>query len=260
MAMERVTVEQNGERFTLEVPEGTSDDQIKSFLSQQQGGSASNLTTPPADVSQNVSAQAPAIASGAARELIGGEATASARNALEVAKNATQWTPNAIMEVVSHPVQTAQAFVSGHPWANTPVKTLAGGIGKNVAGSLAQGLVSPENLMTLPYNMAAYEQDKIRANPTAPGLENNPFAQQVRGEFATQGQAAAANRRQAIGGQQYGGVTAEEQAILQADRQRQIAQQQKQAQARQILQQPPTAANYMQRMKAMTDLYGNVGQ
>ena len=35
MAMERVTVEQNGERFTLEVPEGTSDEQITSFLTQQ---------------------------------------------------------------------------------------------------------------------------------------------------------------------------------------------------------------------------------
>ena len=38
MAMERVTVEQNGERFTLEVPEGTTDEQVKSFLTQQQSG------------------------------------------------------------------------------------------------------------------------------------------------------------------------------------------------------------------------------
>ncbi len=32
MAMERVTVEQNGERFTLEVAEGTSDDEIRAFF------------------------------------------------------------------------------------------------------------------------------------------------------------------------------------------------------------------------------------
>ena len=42
MAMERVTVEQGGERFVLEVPEGTSDDEIRAFLTQQQGGAASS--------------------------------------------------------------------------------------------------------------------------------------------------------------------------------------------------------------------------
>lgn len=36
--MERITVEQNGERFTLEVEDGTTDEQIRQFLSQQQGG------------------------------------------------------------------------------------------------------------------------------------------------------------------------------------------------------------------------------
>ena len=32
---ERVTVEQNGERFTLDVPDGTSDEQIQQFLTTQ---------------------------------------------------------------------------------------------------------------------------------------------------------------------------------------------------------------------------------
>jgi hypothetical protein len=39
---ERVTVEQNGERITLEVPDGTSDEQIQSFLS---GGATPKQTT-----------------------------------------------------------------------------------------------------------------------------------------------------------------------------------------------------------------------
>jgi hypothetical protein len=34
---ERVTIEQNGERFTIEVPDGTSDADIQKFLAQQQG-------------------------------------------------------------------------------------------------------------------------------------------------------------------------------------------------------------------------------
>jgi hypothetical protein len=66
--------------------------------------------------------------------------------------------------------------------------------------------------------MAAYEQEKIRANPTAPEYANNPYAQMYRGEYATQGQAGAANRREAIRNMPYGNVTAEEKAILDADR------------------------------------------
>jgi hypothetical protein len=42
---ERVTVEQNGERITLEVPDGTSDEQIQSFLA---GGKTSKSAEPPA--------------------------------------------------------------------------------------------------------------------------------------------------------------------------------------------------------------------
>jgi hypothetical protein len=93
------------------------------------------------------------------------------------------------------------------------LKAGAGSIA-NAGKFIAQGAVAPENLMTLPYQMAAYEQDKIRANPNAPGLENNPYAQVQRNEYTTQAQAAAANRRQAIAGQQYGGLTPQEQSIL----------------------------------------------
>jgi hypothetical protein len=72
--------------------------------------------------------------------------------------------------------------------------------------------------LAAPYMMAGYEQDKIRANPSAPGLESNPYAQMVRGEAATQGQAGAMNRRTAIAGQQYGGLTQEQQQMLEQDK------------------------------------------
>jgi hypothetical protein len=48
-------------------------------------------------------------------------------------------------------------------------------------------------------------------------LANNPYAQMTRGEYATQGQAGAANRRSAVAGQQYGGLTPEQQRILEQD-------------------------------------------
>lgn len=89
---------------------------------------------------------------------------------------------------------------------------------KNIGKGLVAGAVAPENLLTLPYQMAAYEQEKIRQNPNAPQYATTPYAQQYRGEYATQGAAGAANRRNAIANQQYGGLTQEEQDILEQDR------------------------------------------
>ena len=57
MATERVTVEQGGERFVIEVPEGTSDEDIKKFLNQQQS-TAGGMTAPQAQPSENVSTYA----------------------------------------------------------------------------------------------------------------------------------------------------------------------------------------------------------
>jgi hypothetical protein len=88
--------------------------------------------------------------------------------------------------------------------------------------ALGRGLLSaataPESLLTLPYNMAAYEQEKIRANPNAPGLEFNPYAQTVRGQAATQGQAGAANQMRTVANMPYGNVSAQERAVLEQDR------------------------------------------
>jgi ElaB/YqjD/DUF883 family membrane-anchored ribosome-binding protein len=253
--MERVTVEQNGERFTLQVPDGTSDEDIQTFLANQTGAGQGSA---PASVSPApyIAAQTPAIASGTARSLLSGAATANARDALNIAKNATSWTPNAIMQVVSHPINAAQAYVAGHPWANTPVKQIAGGIGKNIAGAAVQGVMAPENLLTVPYAMSAYEQEKIRQNPNAPGLERNPYAMSYRSQSTTvpmtQGQAGAMNQRNLIANLPYGNVNAQERAILEQDR---IQKQQVQAQAQAVLQQQPTSQNFIERMKALSTLY-----
>jgi hypothetical protein len=72
--------------------------------------------------------------------------------------------------------------------------------------------------LSLPYMGAAYEQAKIRQNPNAAGLESNPYAQFVRGEYATQGQAGAANQRQAVRNQGYGALSQEERQILEQDK------------------------------------------
>lgn len=154
---------------------------------------------------------------------------------------------------------------------------IAGGA-RAVGGAVAQGLTAPESLFALPYQGAAYEQERIRANPQGPltnnnlitgkpqvvdTLQNNPYAQQYRGEYPTQGAAGAANARNALINQPYGGLTPQQQQMLQQDRQRQLdiqKQQQKKQQAQVILQQPPTAQNFIQRMTAMSDLYGDVNQ
>lgn len=126
--------------------------------------------------------------------------------------------------------------------------------GRSLGGALVQGAVAPESSFLLPYQMAAYEQEKIRQNPNAPQYKTNPYAQVVRGEAPTQAAAGAMNTRNALIGQQYGGLTPEEQAIMAQERQRQ----QKIAQARQVLKQQPTPQNFIERSKALADLYGGV--
>ena len=124
-----------------------------------------------------------------------------------------------------------------------------------VGGAVAQGAVAPESAFLMPYQMAAYEQEKIRQNPSAPEYKTNPYAQTVRGEAATQGQAGAMNARNAVATMPFGNVTPQERAILEQD---QRDRQQRQAKA--VLAQPPTAQNFIARSKAMADLYGGVGK
>lgn len=95
-------------------------------------------------------------------------------------------------------------------------KGVAGGA-MNAGKFIASGAVAPENLFMAPYQMAAYEQEKIRQNPNAAGLEYNPYAQVVRGEAATQGRAGAANQMRAVANMPYGNVTAAERKMLEED-------------------------------------------
>ena len=145
-------------------------------------------------------------------------ATANIRDAAKIgsiiAENVHPGTASEFMKApFKNTAKLAGAYVAGHPWT-----AAAGNVGKG----LVQGLMAPESLFALPYQMAAYEQEKIRANPNAPGLEYNPYAQTVRGEYATQGQAGAANARRAVINAPFGNVTPEERAILEQDRQQKL--------------------------------------
>lgn len=95
-------------------------------------------------------------------------------------------------------------------------------MGGAIGRGLVQGAVAPESLMMLPYQMAAYEQEKIQQNPNAPGLERNPYAMTVRGEAPTQGVAGAMNQRRAVMSAPIMGVTAEERKILEEDQKRRL--------------------------------------
>jgi hypothetical protein len=138
-------------------------------------------------------------------------------------------TPSIVGEFIGSPItkgkELVSAYVAGHPWMNqamnvTPKQAVqaAGGLTKNIATGLGAGLLGPESAFSAPYQMAAYEQEKIRANPTAPEYATNPYAQMYRGEAKTQGSAGAVNTRNAVAGQQYGGVTPQEQNMLDQDR------------------------------------------
>ncbi len=149
-------------------------------------------------------------------------AAAQAADAAKLAKIAGQVTPRIAGEFLSTPITSAKnlasAYAAGHPMAgkflDTPLKAMPGAVARGVGTALA----APESAFLLPYNMAAYEQAKIRTNPNAPGLEYNPYAQTVRGEAATQGRAGAANQMRTVANQPFGNVNAQERAILEEDR------------------------------------------
>jgi hypothetical protein len=80
---------------------------------------------------------------------------------------------------------------------------LTGNIVPAVAGVAATGTQALKNQLMTP--------------PTA-NMEYNPYAQVQRGEYTTPGAAGAANQRMAVANQRYGGLTPQEQAILDKDR------------------------------------------
>lgn len=210
----------NGQRveFDREPTDADIDEAAKNLGQPQQG--ITQMLTPPPEPSVNAAVAAAGAVRPAAEAYWQGPAKGGVRDAASMANILKQATPEALSELARNPMELAKAYVQGHPWYNAAknigsIPARAVGFAGQTAGGM---LTAPENLALAPYNLAAYEQEKIRANPQAPGLEYNPYAQQVRGEYPTQGAAAAANRQRAIAGQQYGGVTPEERAILDQDR------------------------------------------
>ena len=185
-----------------------------------------------------------------------------ARGAIDIGSVMAGHPPYAsIANQVFNPNATSVAETAGK--IGTMARQGAGAVanfGRNVGGAVVQGALAPESAFLMPYQMAAYEQEKIRQNPNAPGLQTNPYAQTVRGEAATQGQAGAMNARNAVATMPFGNVTPQERMILEQDQRDRQQRQARQAQARATLAQPPTAQNFIERSKAMADLYGGVGQ
>lgn len=139
--------------------------------------------------------------------------TGNVRDLANVSKNVMAASPAGLKEMLQNPIQTAKAYAAGHPY----IQGGLGGAARGVGGALAAPLTAPENLFTVPYTMAAYEQEKIRANPNAPGLGYNPYAQTVRGEASTQGRAGSANQMRAVANMPYGNVTPQERQMLDED-------------------------------------------
>lgn len=128
-----------------------------------------------------------------------------------VAQTAMNANPASVGQAVGKAVDVAKAV---------PGAVARGATG--LGGAVLRGVMAPESLLTLPYQMAAYEQEKIRQNPNAPGLERNPYAMTVRGEAPTQGAAGAMNQRRAVVGMPITGVTDDERRILEEDQKRRL--------------------------------------
>ena len=248
---ERVTVEYNGEMVTVDVPDGTTDEQIRAHLAGQSANKAAKELTTAPSVPEQDSAEA-YLAQSALPGLVGGpqyNASAPLREAqagLTGGYNASQSVRPGIAgqsvadigkrlyslkdlsasgllkgigeEGLTKSLAQLGQFITEPLGGSTTIGQAVRGVTTGIPKALAMGAVAPENLLTLPYAGAAYEQEKIRANPNAPEYKTTPYAQQYRGEFPTQGAAGAENRRNAIAGQQYGGLSAEDQARLEDDR------------------------------------------
>jgi len=175
------------------------------------------LTAPPEAGADALTAIAPGAARPAVQAYWQGPAKGGIRDMAQMASILSQATPETAAELAKNPLEVAKAYVQGHPWYGNAKAMPARAAG--FAGGLAGGmLAAPENAVMLPYGMAAYEQEKIRANPYAPGLQNNPYAQVQRGEATTQSRAGAANQMRTVANQPYGNVNQQERARLEQDR------------------------------------------
>lgn len=177
--------------------------------------------------------------------------TAPLTSPIQTARNVAQ----AVENVIPRVSETNWHGPAGQPIIGSQA-TRAMTVGEGLAAAgrgVGNALMAPENLMTLPYNMAAYEQAKIRANPNAPEYANNPYAMVQRGQAPTQNIAGAMNQRAAVQNYATGGNPmpgTPQFAQLQA---------QQDAQAQQALANP-NAGNFLERMKYYSKKYGGIGQ
>jgi hypothetical protein len=200
-----------------------SDATLKALAEEPAPAPAANAITQPEPSLGDVAMNQAGVA---AVRPVAGAVAAQAGDAYKLAKIAGQVTPNIVGEFLSTPFKSAKdlasAYIAGHPMAgkvlDMPLKAMPGAALRGLGTALA----APESAFMMQYQMAAYEQDKIRANPTAPQYATNPYAQAYRGEYKTQGAAGAANRRNAISNAPSGyQPTAEEaQNIMQSGDQR----------------------------------------
>jgi len=214
---------------------------------QEQQSSASGLQ-PGAQSGENIAGQVGIVAAEPAVK-IGAAATRGLWN-----------TPiTSFTGAVTHPLATAvnvakgieslapmvEETVTHGPVSHTAQRAMTLGEGVLASGrNIGAALASPESAFAMPYNMAAYEQAKIRANPNAPEYKNNPYAMQIRGQSPTQEIAARQNMAQRAN---LAGMTTPnnpapgtpEFSAMQAA-------------------QPPSSSNFMQRMSELAKQYSPI--
>ena len=85
--------------------------------------------------------------------------TAGVRDLANIGKNvATQVSPAGMKEMVTNPIQTAKAYLGGHPF----VQGGMGGAARGIGSALASPLTAPENLFTLPCHIHWLGMNKKR--------------------------------------------------------------------------------------------------
>jgi hypothetical protein len=210
--------------------QGYTEEQIQAFMAAEQRGP---MPTPTQDqftprFEEGVGTAQYAAAEAAKYAAIGGGGYYGAKKVAEALRG-PKAVPGPVAPAVAPAIeaggQAVKDFVQQQgryaPTTPAPASGAPGQTSLAAGRAPVLGTMAAQGMLAAPYLGAAYEQARIRANPTAPEYKDNPYAMMTRGEAATQGQAGAMNTRSALSNQQYGGLTAEQQQILEQDRIRQ---------------------------------------
>jgi hypothetical protein len=210
--------------------QGYTEEQIQAFMAAEQRGP---MSTPTQDqftprFEEGVGTAQYAAAEAAKYAAIGGGGYYGAKKVAEALRG-PKAVPGPVAPAVAPAIeaggQAVKDFVQQQgryaPTTPAPVSGAPGQTSLAAGRAPVLGTMAAQGMLAAPYLGAAYEQARIRANPNAPEYKDNPYAMMTRGEAATQGQAGAMNTRSALSNQQYGGLTAEQQQILEQDRIRQ---------------------------------------